>query len=349
MSANLALHVVLDDDLPIPDPKAQRRTAGLARVISQINKLEAMEHDVIALLPSLTDDEVIETRRSARLLTATGWKIEAACDAEIWDRAEANLSRSGVRDVNEKGIKAIVNKQAQELDCGASTIYANRQLYRRFQPALSAQNGLDEKGFYQAALASDDPDATLETFIQMKMDNPHFRVGDAWRWVKAPPPGPKEDETKVLQTPEAQDWLANLHASLLSHMPTVPTNAAFLEHMIQAMDGVVLQQSERTVEGDCRVIMEAIEETGGLSGDDLFDWQIAHFYFMSEEQLKARLLTMVAEKKLIEEDAGKGKQAKRRGKLPQWYEPYYVKRKKIDTCKKCGEWHSDPSDCMEEE
>lgn len=350
MSANRSavLHIV-PDEISVPNLETRRRTSALSKVIGQINRLEETERDIIALLPFISDEEVIETRNSAKLLTATGWKIEIACDAEIWDRTEANLTKSGVKDVDEKGIKAAVNKRAQDIGCGASTIYANRQLYRQFQPALSTQNGLDEKGFYQAALAADDPDAALESFAKEKLDNPHFRVSDAWRIVKAPPEGPREDETKVLQTPEAQEWLTGLHASLLTHMPTVPANASFLKLMVQAMAGVALQQSERTVEGDCRNIMNAIEETGGLSGDDLYDWMIEHFYFMSEEQLESRLLVMEANKQIIKDNAGsEGKQTKRRGKLPDFYVPFYVKRKKQERCKKCDEWHRDPSDCMEE-
>jgi len=329
----------------------QRRVGkALTNVITQINKLEGIEHEVIALLPSLSDDQVMETRNSARLLYASAWKIEIACDAEIWDRTTKAVNGRGNKDEGEKGILAAVNKRAHDLGCSGRTVYENARIHRRFKKKIETTcNILDDKGFFQAALASEDPDVAIEEFAKMRSENPFFRVADAWRWVRAAPEGPKEDETKVLATPEAQAWLSGLHTSLLSHIPTVPESAAFLKHMIQAIDGVVLHQSERTVEGDCRVIMEAIEETGGLSGDDLYDWQIAHFYFMSEDQLKARLLTMVANKELIEEDAGKaGKQAKRRGKLPQWYEPYYAKRQKYDPCKKCGEWHRDPEDCMED-
>lgn len=350
MSANrsAALHVV-PDEIPVASLDARRRTSALSKVIGQINRLEQSERDIIAVLPFLSDDEVMETRNSARQLNACAWKIEVACDAEIWDRTKENLSRSGVKDVDEKGIKAAVNKRAQELGCGASTIYANYLLFRRFAPALSGQNGLDDKGFYQAALAADDPDSALETFAQKKMDEPQFRVADAWRIVKAPPAGPRKDETLVIQTKEVQDWLTLVHTSLLSHISTSPPEAPFLKILIQSIDGVVIQQSERTIEGDCRTIMQAVEENNGLSGDDLYDWQNEHFYFMSEGQLKDRLLLMVANKTLVEEDAGPdGRQAKRRGALPKWYAPYYVKRKKTELCKKCNEWHRDPADCMEE-
>lgn len=162
--------------------EAPRATAALSKVINQIHRLEQTEKDIIALLPSLSDDEVIDTRNSARLLYCSAWKIEIACDAEIWDRTERNLQKSGVKDVQEKGIMAAVNKRAQEIGCGASTIRKNAQIHRRFQPVLSAEHTpLDDKGFYQAALGAEDPDAALELFTQKKLDNPFYRVADAYR------------------------------------------------------------------------------------------------------------------------------------------------------------------------
>lgn len=162
-----------------------RQTAGLAKVIHQINKLEKVERDVIALLPSLTDDEVIDTRTTARLLYCSAWKIEIACDAEIWDRAQRSTGGRGNTDKEEKGIMAAVNKRAAELGCGASTIRKNAQLYRRFETVLSGEQSiLDDKGFFQAALTADDPDAAIETFAKKKLDNPHYRVADAYRDIE---------------------------------------------------------------------------------------------------------------------------------------------------------------------
>jgi len=329
-----------------------RRTSALSKVINQIHKLEAIEQDVIALLPTLTDDQVIETRATARLLFASGWKIEIACDAEIWDRTQKALRGRGNVDVEEKGILAAVNKRADDIGCSARTVYENARIYRTFKENIeSTCKNLDDKGFFQAALQSPQPQVAIESFAQTKMVNPHFRVSDAWKIVKGPKQGPKEDETKVAQLPEAQAWLAEVYAAVVPFIDTAPENAPFLNIMIRAVAGVILGQSDRTIEGDCRVIMDAIEENNGLSGDDLYDWQIAHFYFMGEDQLKDRLLLMVSNRELVEDDAGpSGRQAKRRGALPKWYVPYYTKRKKQEgfMCRKCDEWHRDPADCLEE-
>lgn len=175
----------------------QPQTTGLAKIFHQINKLEAIEHDVIALLPTLTDDEVIETRNTARLLFASAWKIEVACDAEIWDRTKRAMNGRGNKDVDEKGIMAAVNKRAQDLGCGASTVLKNAQIFKRFKKTLTTESILDDKGFFQAALASNDPDATIEVFAQKKMDNPHYKVADAWRDIEAEKEQARQDREQV--------------------------------------------------------------------------------------------------------------------------------------------------------
>lgn len=175
----------------------QSPTAGLSKVIHQIHKLEAIEQDVIGLLPKLSDDEVMETRTTARLLFASAWKIEIACDNEIWDRTEKAVRGRGNKDVDEKGIMAAVNKRAEELGCGASTILKNAQIFKRFKNTLTSESHLDEKGFFLAALSAPDPDAAIEDFSQKKLDNPYFRVTDAWKQVETQKENAKQARERV--------------------------------------------------------------------------------------------------------------------------------------------------------
>lgn len=170
----------------------------LARAFDQIYKLEAIEHDVIALLPTLTDEEVIKTRTTARLLFASAWKIEIACDNEIWDRAERGVGGRGNKDFEEKGILAAVNKRASEMGCSARTVQENARLYRRFRKTIeSTCNSLDDKGFFQAALAAPEPDRAIEDFTRKKAEDPYFRVADAWRDVKSQKDQEQKDREKV--------------------------------------------------------------------------------------------------------------------------------------------------------
>ncbi len=159
-----------------------RQTEALANIFGQLNRLDRLEDDVISLLPSLTDDEIIETRTYARGMGKTAWKIEIACDAEIWNRSYARRGR-GNKDEAETGIMASVNKRAAELGCGASTIRKNAQLFNEFKTVLSVEHILDDKGFYQAALSAPNPQKMVQEIARRKAANPLYSVRDAWRDV----------------------------------------------------------------------------------------------------------------------------------------------------------------------
>lgn len=160
----------------------QSNTQALAKIFNHLNKLDKLETDVIGLLPSLTDDEVLETRSYAKLLGKSAWKIECACDREIWNRTKAMCGR-GNKDVEEEGVLAAVNKRAGELGCSARTVYNNAKIFETFKDEIVAIdfNHLDEKTFFLAASTAPDPHAMLEKFAKEKSTNPFFSTRDAFR------------------------------------------------------------------------------------------------------------------------------------------------------------------------
>lgn len=311
---------------PLPQTiiEPPRATGALAKIIAQINRLEKTEHDLIALLPALPFDEVIEARDSVRLLQCTAWKIEIACDAEIWDRVATNLSKTGVKDADEKGILAAVNKRAKELGCGASTVRANARLFHEFGPVLSSYQGLDDKGFYQAALKADDPQAALESFAERKMENPFFRPADAWREVlnkNDEPSSEHVEEISVLQDPAVREWLEKDIAEQIVKEQSTPTHAPFLRSMMHSRIGQSQWQLSRTVEGDCRIIRQAVAETLGTD-DEIFMWLQDRSFFMSDPELDARLEFMV-EQGMIRTKQAEGRKKNQRGKMVDIYLPVY--------------------------
>lgn len=164
----------------------KQNTQALSKIFSHLNKLERLETDVIGLLPELSDDEVMETRSYSRLLGKSAWKIECACDAEIWKRTKAACGR-GNKDVDEEGILAAVNKRAGEIGCSARTVYNNGKIFDTFKDEIVATdfNHLDEKTFYLAALAAPDPHKALEDFAAKKLDDSTFSTRDAWKEAKS--------------------------------------------------------------------------------------------------------------------------------------------------------------------
>lgn len=317
-----------------------RAPVNVQRVVQQINKAQKTEEDVITALPSMTDEEVIETRWTARVWFGCFWKVEIACDAEIWDRHERALRGRGNVDVEEKGVLAAVNRRKKEIGCGASTIYANAALYRRFKNVLNTWKNLDDKGFYQAALKADDPESKLAEWSERKQESRFFRPADAWREVKKHEEQTRPDETSVIQTKEVKKFLADYRSSLKRLRKKVPASAIFLFELVDKHIADVQWQAKRTVEGDCQLIMQAIVDTGGANDDDIYKWLYDRGYVMRNPQLDKRLQLMVDNKMIIDENAGdEGKLDASRGKQQSWYVPFYTKRKRYQPDVEYGEEH----------
>lgn len=141
--------------------------------------------------------------------------------------------------------------------------------------------------------------------------------------------GKEKSELALLHTPEVQQFLENYIARLKEAESEVPLTATFLRNMVQAHIGQAQWQKERSVDTDCEVILEAIDEYNGISDDDLFQWLQARGYFMRDPELDERLEYMKSDgvKMISETDAGaSGKQDARRGKLPTFYVRYFKKR-----------------------
>ncbi len=161
-----------------------RRTHALANILNATNKLDQTRESLLTIIPSLLDEEIIETRMSARVAGAWAWVIECACDAEMFKREEARRGRGNV-DEEEAGRVATARKQAYLQGVGTSTLYRNAQIFNTFENVLTHENNLEDKGFFIAALAAPDPHEAIETFSKQKADNAFFQVKDAWKEVKS--------------------------------------------------------------------------------------------------------------------------------------------------------------------
>jgi hypothetical protein len=280
---------------PEPPLSLQRRaTQALARVIKGIFKsTEKTEREVIALLPSLTLTDVIKTRATAKAIYASAWRIEIACDAEIWKRHE-NLIHSGVKDTGERGIMAAVNKRAKEIGCSASNVRANARLWNQFSVVLSTQhNCLNDKAFFQAALEADDPDKAIEKWTLKRMDDPSFKPADAWREVKPIPPELTPD-LKVLESPTVRTWLEKQIADLRAKFETVPEEAGFLRDMLVSQIEAYQWQLARTIESDKYAVRDAVREILG-TWQQVFAWLKQRSMLISPPDVRDRLTLLETE------------------------------------------------------
>lgn len=131
----------------------------------------------------------------------------------------------------------------------------------------------------------------------------------------------RKSEIEVLKSAEVVKWLTSLNKALLAHEETVPATAPFLKNMIRSMLGMVLWQSDRTVEGDCAVIFEAIEAVDGITDDELFIALQDKGFFMRDPEIDDRIELMV-EKKRIKWIKMGGRKDNQRGDMADFLVPY---------------------------
>jgi len=167
-----------------------RRIATSA--VAFFNKVEATADQIISELPGMEDMEVLEIRMQARTFGRVAWRVECACDAEILNRESQRRGR-GVRDSEGRGVDAAVKKHALEIGVHPRMIYDNAAIHKTFFNSASASRNKDlagalddlqDRDFYRAAMATDDPHGTIERFAQEKLKNPCFSTRDAWRLIK---------------------------------------------------------------------------------------------------------------------------------------------------------------------
>jgi hypothetical protein len=177
-----------------------------ASMIDLFNSTESSADMVIAELHAMSDEEVLEIRIQARIFTRMGWRVECACDSEVARRSQARVSR-GRHDMEGQQIAKAVQQYAHECAVTPKTVYENTRLHLTFFSSNRAvtreiENGglqhLEEKEYYKAALATDDPWAAIEKFAQEKAKNPFFSTRDAWRMNKERTTPPLDETVPAL-------------------------------------------------------------------------------------------------------------------------------------------------------
>ena len=304
---------------------SQGSTQALSNVFGQINKLEKIDDDIITLLPEMSDDDVMDTRNYAKTLGRSAWRIEIACDAEIWNRTQAKRGRGNV-DTEGVGIKATIAKRAAELGCTPRTIEQNARVHKLVQEVEindeSTFTILEDKGYWQAALASSDPKAALDHFVEEKTDNPFFSASDAYRWSKGEKESkkPHVSEQKILASPETRSFLTSMIETWKDRLNHVPDNAPFIQNLLQGQIGQIQWQLDRTPETEASEIVTAIEE-GWQTGTEIYQWLQDRSYFMREPEMRARLVVM-CDMRIIYEVKQGGRKDNQRGDLTSIYKKF---------------------------
>jgi hypothetical protein len=229
------------------------------------NKVESAADKIISELPDMADEEVLEVRQQARAFGRIAWRIECACDAEILNRESMRRGR-GVKDSEGKGVDAAVRKHAAEIGVHPQTIYQNAAIHQTFFNSSGATrnkgiNGvldeLEDREFYRAAMATDDPHATIEKFARAKAENPFFSTRDAWRMIKEGKT-PRLDETvpTLCDQPDAVAAWNDFQAACRKMIKAAPRLQSLVNGYLEEIQYELTMPSQ-TVE---RVIFDLIEQ-----------------------------------------------------------------------------------------
>jgi len=123
----------------------------------------------------------------------------------------------------------------------------------------------------------------------------------------------------VLQDPEVRAWLEADIQRQRDEEPNIPVQASFLRNMMHARIGQAQWQLDRTVEGDCLIVREAVKELLG-SADQIFMWLQNRNYFMSPPDLDDRLDLLVGQGR-IKETQEEGRKKGQKGGMKTVYLP----------------------------
>lgn len=174
------------------------------RFKGQVDNITSLEADIIAALPDLEEDAIVDLRQKAEKLGIFSWVVGAACDAAIWNHHSAQRSgyksAPGNPDTQGVGIMAAVAKRAKEIKSTYKTMRENARIYNTFNGHLNAAvQVLPEKQFFLEALKADDPHAALEQFIAQKQGNNKFSPALAEKLIKDAKKDASQERASLVQ------------------------------------------------------------------------------------------------------------------------------------------------------
>lgn len=239
-------------------------------VVANIEKLAAIEREAIESLVDQSPEEVLVTRRNAKMLSSTAWRVECACDAEIVSRAENRRKGRGFVDIEAVGVMSAVRKRAKQIGVTPTTVFKNAQIHRlitAFESAhpektTSLRVMLDERGYFVSALTAADPVAALSIFISKKQTLSRFRVTDSKRFLLREGLTKKAITTQALSEAREQVGLTG--------------RAAEIDHVIEVISQVRANVIPACPNPDIRRIHESyIEELDNYTEEVLFNKDVA--------------------------------------------------------------------------
>lgn len=266
------------------DATPEQRTETFGNLFDYLNRLEEFQETVIELIPFASDEQLQQTKERGVAMGGAGWRIVAACDAEILARTRKLVGGRGNKDTEGVGKTAAVKERAKQTQKSDAQVYRNAQIVNTFgKSILNVQNPLlDDKGFYEAALRAPNPKKAIRLFEKEKHDNPNFSVRDAFRLAKEL----KSNRTKVnipdqenYLDPHFKTFLLDLENSLASFSNRCP-RAEFKIRIDQWIRATRFERS-RTPQSDFDAVTKQVDQ-GACTTEEIMEE-----VYLSEVEIEA--------------------------------------------------------------
>jgi hypothetical protein len=113
-----------------------------ATMLHDLNRVQAVAGRVIAAIPTLSDEALLQVRRYYQEIGGQAWAIVAKCDAEIRQRdKQAGGAPSRLADEARQGRMAGYQDRAREAGVSARTVRLNAALYETFKEEIESELG----------------------------------------------------------------------------------------------------------------------------------------------------------------------------------------------------------------
>jgi hypothetical protein len=132
---------------------------------------------MIAQVPSMSDDRVIEVARDATSLEAQSYRLRGACAAEIKRRIRARLAEDpDSRGKEELRIRAQLSNLAAEIGVAYITLDEDARIYERFGGNIV--DNVSPREVYRLALTARDPQAAVDLYVVKKDGDARYSTAD---------------------------------------------------------------------------------------------------------------------------------------------------------------------------
>lgn len=239
--------------------ESSRSSELASQIIGLLNESRDQETVILQTVPLLDDTKAIVDIRIEAVSRKT-WRVECACDAALI--STVNAETGGI------GVKKELKEKAKDAHSDVSTIYRNAQIYTTFlgkktpKRSLNVQTVLNEKGFYEAALRTEDPHRTIRILAHEKSNNPTYSVRDALKQVRDlnrnESPIPELGGDADYLDPHYRLFLAEVETNVLSFRNRCPRQE--FKVRIDSWLRQTRYEKARTPENDYKAVRDQVDQ-----------------------------------------------------------------------------------------